>query len=378
MNLTKNNSDVIVIGLGAMGSASSYYLSKEGIDVIGFDSYKPPHSLGSSHGQTRIIREAYHEGTSYVPIVKRAYDLWEDLNHESDENLISQFGGIILGNDGDHIKKALKSADKYNIPIDQLDSYQIKDRFPVLNPPSNFTGLYEKRSGAVFPEKSILFMHEQARKNGARLFYDEKVLSWKKKSSSYQVETNKATYFTDKLIFSSGAWIKDLMPDINLPVKIERQVLFWLEPKKNKEFFESDMMPNTGWDLDNGLEFYTQPNLEKKGFKVANHHNGEFISPNNLNRETKEEDIITIRSFLEEYIPDGNGKILDSKVCIYTDTPDFDFILDFSPVDENIIICSPCSGHGFKFTPAIGEICSKMIKREKIPFDISEFSINRF
>jgi len=378
MNLKKNNSDVIIIGLGAMGSASSYYLSKEGVDVIGFDTYKPPHSIGSSHGETRIIREAYHEGTSYVPIVKRAYDLWEDMNKESGENLISQFGGIILGNNGDHIKKALKSAEKYNIPIDQLNSSQIKDQFPVLNPPLNFTGLYEKRSGAVFPEKSISFMHQQAKKNGARLFYDEKVLGWKRKSNSFQVETNKGTYLTQKLILSSGAWIKNLVPDLNLPIKIERQVLFWLEPKKNKDLFQTEFLPNTGWDLDSGHEFYTQPMMENKGFKVAKHHDGEFILPENLDRETKEEDIVTIRSFLEEYIPDANGKILDSKVCIYTDTPDLDFILDFSPVDENIIICSPCSGHGFKFTPAIGEICTKMIKEEKIPFDLSEFSISRF
>ncbi len=378
MNLKNNNSDVVIIGLGAMGSACSYYLSREGIDVIGFDTYKPPHSIGSSHGETRIIREAYHEGTSYVPIVQRAYELWEEMDIKSDENLISQFGGIILGNDGDHIEKALKSAGKYNIPIDQLHSTQIKDRFPVLNPPDNFMGLYEKRSGAVFPEKSISFMHEEARKNGARLFYEEKVLGWKKKSNYYLVETNKGTYLTEKLIFSSGAWIKNLVPDLDLPVKIERQVLFWLEPKRNKDLFLSELLPNTGWDLDNGLEFYTQPIIENKGFKVAKHHDGEFILPENLNRETKKEDIVAIRSFLEEYIPDANGKILNSKVCIYTDTPDLDFILDFSSGDENVIICSPCSGHGFKFTPAIGEICMKMIKGENIPFDLSEFSISRF
>ena len=137
-------------------------------------------------------------------------------------------------------------------------------------------------------------------------------------------------------------------------------------------------MPNTGWDLDNGFEFYTQPNIENHGFKVAMHHNGKFIKPENLNRKSNIEDLTIIRNFREEFIPDANGELLNSTVCIYTDTPDLDFIIDFYPNDENIIICSPCSGHGFKFTPAIGEICSNLIVDKSSKFDLSEFSVNRF
>ena len=136
-------------------------------------------------------------------------------------------------------------------------------------------------------------------------------------------------------------------------------------------------MPNSGWDLDNGLSFYTMPNLENRGFKVAMHHNGEFVDPDTLIRESNDSDLKMVRDFLEEYIPDGNGELIDSKVCMYTDTPDQDFLIDSHPDDENIIICSPCSGHGFKFTPAIGEICSSLIINNSTNFDLDKFSLER-
>lgn len=373
-----NTADVIIIGLGAMGSASSYFLSKKGIRVLGIDTYKPPHNFGSSHGHTRVIREAYHEGTSYVPIVQRSYELWNEIQEFSSKNIIMEYGGIYIGSNGKYLSDAKLSAEKYKIPIEELKSDEIKDRYKVLNPPKHFTGLLENRSGAVFVENAIEYFLNKSKDFGSVHKFNEKVISWEKLSDSYKVITNKNTYFTEKIIFSSGAWIKDLIPTVNIPVKIERQVLFWLDPLKDKKLFSTENLINTGWDLDNGLEFYTQPIIEDKGFKVAMHHNGQFISPENLNRESNELDLTNIRNFLEEYIPDANGDLLESRVCVYTDTPDLDFIIDFHPNDKNIIICSPCSGHGFKFTPAIGEICSKMIREEKIDFNLNEFSLTRF
>lgn len=374
----QNKTDVIIIGLGAMGSASSLFLAKKGIKVIGFDSYKPPHKFGSTHGHTRVIREAYHEGTSYVPIVQRAYKLWSELEKKSKNQLLLEYGGLILGNNGDHIKKANASAKKYKIPITNFTKNEIIEKFSVLNPPDDFLGLYENRSGAVFPDRSIEFILSEAQKLGSVHNYDEKVISWKKIDNYYQVTTDKGQYFSEKIIFSSGAWIKNLIPKLNLPIKVERQVLFWFKPKNNEEKFNYKYLPNTGWDLDNGLEFYTQPNIENHGFKVAMHHNGKYIKPEDLDRKSNIEDLKTVRNFLEEYIPDANGELLNSTVCIYTDTPDLDFIIDFYPDDENIIVCSPCSGHGFKFTPAIGEICSNLVVHKSSKFDLSEFSINRF
>ena len=375
----KNNQyEVIVIGLGAMGSSASYYLSKKGIKVLGIDRFHPPHNFGSSHGHTRVIREAYHEGTSYVPIVQRAYELWHELENESNQELIIEYGGLYIGDNGNYLNDAKLSAEKYNIPLEEFSATKIKENFRILNPKKNFTGLFEKRSGAVFPERSISYLINKSIDNGAVHKYNEKVISWKKESSCYKVITDKNEYLTEKIIFSSGAWIKNLLPSLNLPLKIERQVLFWFAPKDNKELFDYSNLPNTGWDLDNGKEFYTQPNIEGKGFKVAMHHDGEFIEEENLIREYNKKDLDIIRNFLEEYIPSANGKLLNSKVCIYTDTPDLDFIIDYFPEDQNIIACSPCSGHGFKFTPAIGEICSNMINNEKIKFDLSEFSLSRF
>ena len=197
-------------------------------------------------------------------------------------------------------------------------------------------------------------------------------------SDLYKISTDKEIYYSKKLIFSSGAWLKNLVPKLNLPLKIERQVLFWFSPKNSQELFNYSTLPNTGWDLDDGIEFYTQPNIEDKGFKVAKHHDGEFIEENDLKRDSNEKDLLEVREFLEEYIPSANGKLLDSRVCVYTDTPDFDFLIDFYNDDENIIICSPCSGHGFKFAPAIGEICSELITKKQSNYDISIFSTKRF
>ena len=375
--MKKNIYDVIIIGLGAMGSAASYYLSKNGVKVLGLDTYEPPHKLGSSHGHTRVIREAYHEGTSYVPIVKRAYELWNELDHEIEDKLILEYGGMYLGDDGKYLSDAKKSAKKYDIPIKEFSSKEIKEKYNILNPPNNFKGLLENRSGAVFPEKAISNFLSKSINNGSSHNYNEKVIGWEKQSKFYKVETDKNNYFAEKLIFSSGAWIKNLVPSLKLPVKIERQVLFWFDPIKDKDKFHYSNMPNTGWDLDNGMEFYTQPNIENKGFKVAMHHNGKFISENDLNRESNADDLSIVKNFLEEYIPLANGKLIDSRVCVYTNTPDLDFIIDFYPNDENIIICSPCSGHGFKFTPAIGEICSELVINNETNYDLSEFSIKR-
>ena len=372
-----NTSDVIIIGLGAMGSATSMFLSHNGVKVIGFDSYSPPHEFGSSLGHTRVIREAYHEGTTYVPIVQRAYEIWFEMNENSKVPIIETYGGLLIGPKTGDIENALKSANKYDIPIKKMTSDEISQKFSVLNPPKEYIGLLESRGGAVFVENSINHMLNTALNNGSVHKYNERVVRWSKKSNYYLVETNLGNYKAEKLVFSSGAWITKLIPTLKLPIKIERQVLFWFSPRKNPDKFKSINMPNSGWDLDNGLSFYTMPNLENRGFKVAMHHNGEFVDPDTLIRESNDSDLKMVRDFLEEYIPDGNGELIDSKVCMYTDTPDQDFLIDSHPDDENIIICSPCSGHGFKFTPAIGEICSSLIINNSTNFDLDKFSLER-
>ena len=372
-----NTSDVIIIGLGAMGSATSMFLSHNGIKVIGFDSYSPPHEFGSSLGHTRVIREAYHEGTTYVPIVQRAYEIWFEMNENSKVPIIETYGGLLIGRKTGDIENALKSANKYDIPIKKMTTDEISQKFSVLNPPKEYIGLLESRGGAVFVENSINHMLNTALNNGSIHKYNERVVRWSKKSNYYLVETNLGNYKAEKLVFSSGAWITKLIPTLKLPIKIERQVLFWFSPRKNPDKFKSINLPNSGWDLDNGLSFYTMPNLENRGFKVAMHHNGEFVDPDTLIRESNDSDLKMVRDFLEEYIPDGNGELIDSKVCMYTDTPDQDFLIDSHPDDENIIICSPCSGHGFKFTPAIGEICSSLIINNSTKFDLDKFSLER-
>ena len=187
----ENKTDVIIIGLGAMGSASSLFLAKKGINTIGFDTYKPPHTLGSSHGHSRVIREAYHEGTSYVPIVQRSYELWNEIQEFSSKNIIMEYGGIYIGSNGKYLSDTKLSAEKYKIPIEELKSDEIKDRYKVLNPPKHFTGLLENRSGAVFVENAIEYFLNKSKDFGSVHKFNEKVISWEKLSDSYKVITNK-------------------------------------------------------------------------------------------------------------------------------------------------------------------------------------------
>ena len=201
-----------------------------------------------------------------------------------------------------------------------------------------------------------------------------------KESTCYKVITDKNEYLTEKNNIQFWCMDKKFtpVPKITLENRKKTSSLFWFDPKENKELFDYSNLPNTGWDLDNGKEFYTQPNIEGKGFKVAMHHGGEFIEEENLIREYNEKDLDIIRNFLEEYIPSANGKLLNSKVCIYTDTPDLDFIIDYFPEDQKYNSLFSVFWAWFFIYPAIGEICSNMINNEKIKFDLSEFSLSRF
>lgn len=371
--------DVIVLGLGAHGSSALYHLSKTGSKVAGLDQFTPPHNHGSSHGQSRIIRQAYHENPLYVPFVKEAYNLWYEIEKIAGKELLLKTGGIMLGaEDSSIIKGAKLSASTHDIAFEYLDNNSIKNRFPALRPSADTVGVLDKDAGILFPEDCIQTYLEQALKNNASILYNERVIEIIPNVDSVKIITDKNTYQTNKLIVSAGAWLNEVMPDLHLPLTVERQVLYWL--KNNNENLQQNLTPGQLpiyiWEYLPGKMFYGFPDLGD-GIKIALHHGGEPVTPATLTSYVSEEEISGITAVAEKYLnikPVFNY----SATCMFTNTPDENFIIDFHPQHKNIIIASPCSGHGFKFASVIGKILCDMATGKTILFDLSPFSISRF
>ncbi|RFZ94001.1 N-methyl-L-tryptophan oxidase [Mucilaginibacter conchicola] len=371
--------DVIVVGLGANGSSALYHLAKAGKKVLGIDRFAPPHTHGSSHGQSRIIRQAYHESPFYVPLVQAAYEIWYDMERISGKKLLLKTGGITMGApDADVVTGAIASALEHNLPYQLLDHKDIQKRYPALKPTVDTVGVFEPAAGILFPEDCISVFVEQAARNGAAIHTNEMVLEIIRQRDFIKVVTNKQTYFTQKLVLSTGAWMNSLLPDLQLPLSIERQVLYWFKNKNSaaQANVKPDNLPVYIWQSAPDELFYGFPDLGD-GIKVALHHFGRPVVPDELKDDVTGEEINRMQGIVEKYFnisPEFNY----SAVCMYTNTPDEHFIIDHHPDDERIIIASPCSGHGFKFSSLTGKIISDMTTDKPVEFDIQLFNMARF
>jgi sarcosine oxidase len=369
--------EVIVLGLGAMGSAALYQLARAGAKVLGVDQFTPPHTQGSSHGQTRIIREAYYEHPSYVPIVQRAYDLWDRLEKESGSRLFLQTGGVMIGPRGSAIPEgALLSAVQHGLEHEVLEAAEIHRRWPALSPSAGMVGVVERRAGILFPEECIATHLRMAAKPGAETRLNERVREWSATSDGVQVRTSQGEYAAAKLIISAGAWLPALVPPLAGQLKVERQVLMWFAAKSSPETFHPSRCPIHLWSYDDGRLIYGFPDLGT-GIKIAKHHEGARSDPDQVDRTIHPEEVEEMRALLDRFLPEANGRFLEATVCMYTDTPDQHFLIDFHPEHGNVLIVSPCSGHGFKFSSAVGEIAAELIARGKSRFDIGLFALNR-
>ncbi len=375
--------DVIVVGLGAHGSAAVWQLAKRGLNVIGFDAFTPPHTLGSSHGETRVIREVYSEHPDYVPIVQRGYEIWRELEQASADDgdptqLLEITGGITMGSpEGTGVTGVKRSSEAHGLPVEILDPAEIRRRWPQFQPRDDMIGVFDPHSGVLFPEKCVGSHIAQAQLAGAELHFNEPVIQWRPDGEGVQVTTDHGTYSAEKLVFSAGAWNRDFLSKLNLPLRLERQVLFWFEPASSPELFGPGNCPNHSWEWSPGNGLYCQPNYGG-GVKAAFHHGGEiFDDPVDLDRTVRESDERSLRNAISDIIPQLNGKVVRSAVCLYTNTPDFHFLLDHHPGHHNVVICSPCSGHGFKFSAVIGEIVADLVTDRDTGYDMSLFSIDR-
>jgi sarcosine oxidase len=373
--------DVIVIGLGAHGSSTAYHLARRGKRVIGFDRYRPPHDRGSSHGKGRIIRQAYREAPEYVPLLQHAYVLWEELERQTGEKLLHMTGGISIGPaDSKGLAGIRKSAEVHGLRVQSLTAAEIRKKWPAFRPLDSMAGVYESVAGMLVPEKCVEAHLKLAARFGADLHFEEPAVSWHPTSGGVEVKTAKDTYTADKLVLTAGAWLPGLLGGLKLPLRIERQVLHWFEPARNRSYFRPEQCPNNSWEYEPGKAFYCQADFGE-GYKVAFHHQGVDMDPDappgSPARQVTQAEIDLMRSTLAKFVPDAAGRHLRATVCMYTDTPDYHFLVDLHPQHPQVVIGSPCSGHGFKFSAVMGEVLADLAVDGRTRHGTSLFKVGR-
>jgi sarcosine oxidase len=370
--------DVIIIGLGAMGSAAAYHLSNKGRRVLGLDRFEPPHRMGSSHGLTRIIREAYFEHPAYVPLVQRAYELWTELERATGQSLLRQTGGLMVGpRIGALVSGAERSAREHRLPYRLLSAAEVRHEFPMFAPDDDMVAVWEPRAGVLFPEPAIKAHLELAARLGADLRFNAPVLGWEPQTGGLRVRTAGETYHGRNLLISAGAWIKSLVPDLNLPLTVERQVSCWFEPRARAESFQPERCPIFICEHAPRRFCYGFPDLGD-GVKIGVHHEGATTSPDTVDREVKPGETELASALLHRLLPDAAGNVKSAVVCLYTNTPDEHFLFDFHPSYPQVLLASPCSGHGFKFSAVIGELATTLLCGGTPAFDLSLFRLGRF
>jgi sarcosine oxidase len=356
--------DAIVAGLGGMGSSAAYHLAGRGKHVLGLERHTPAHDRGSSHGQSRIIRLAYSENPAYVPLVLRAYELWERLERETGEDLMTITGGLMIGPPGTKFFEGSKeSAERYDLPYEVLDAAGLKRRYPVFEPTPDTVAFFEERAGFLRPEASVKAHLDRAASLGADLRFGEEIVAWEPTASGVLVETASGTYEAERLVVSAGAWAPKLLADLGLPLEVTRQILFWFDPVGGVEPFLSDRFPIFIWEPEDGNSFYAIPAHDgpRDGVKVAFFRaDGRPANPETIDREVHDDEVEFIRGYLARYVPALDGDFLYAKTCMYTNTPDEHFVISTHPDYPQVAIAAGFSGHGYKFCSVVGEILADL------------------
>lgn len=359
MTATDTRYDVIVIGLGAMGSAATYHLAARGTRVLGLDAHPRGHTLGSSHGKSRIIREAYFEAPDYVPLVQRAYGLWRDLEVESGQTLLTITGGLNLGRpDSKMVSGSLASAKLHHLPYELLSPGDVHARFPGFQLPADFVGVFEPNAGILDPEACVRAHLDLAARHGATIRHEEAVLRWSAMPAGVRVETATSSYEASGLVVTAGPWANEQLSALALPLEIQRVVNVHFAPRQ-PELFAAPDSPVFLMETPEG-DYYGFPHLPGQGVKIGRHDTGERCTPHTVRRTIDPEEIAALRRILDKYLPGAAGEVLATLTCMYTNTPDRHFIVDTYPGSPRIAFGAGFSGHGFKFASAIGEILADL------------------
>jgi sarcosine oxidase len=370
--------DVIVAGVGGMGSAAAYHLARRGLDVLGLERYDIPHTMGSSHGITRIIRRAYYEHPSYIPLVERAYDLWDDLAALSNRPIIHRTGSVDAGPPDDPVfEGSLRSCEEHDIPHEVLNSEELAERFPGYRLPEDYRALYQEDGGFVVPEQAIIAHTQAAQAEGAEIHARTRVDGWTETpDGGVRVETVRGTHEASRLVLTAGAWNQELADALEGLAVPERQVLAWLQPE-NPDLFQPESFPVWNLSVPEG-RFYGLPAYDVPGMKLGRyHHRDEQVDPDDWNRDPDAEDERLLREFAEDYFPEGAGPTMGLATCMFTNSPDEHFILDTLSEHPQVTVGAGFSGHGFKFASVIGEVLADLATGGT-DHPIEMFRLNRF
>jgi sarcosine oxidase len=369
--------DAIVIGIGGMGSAAIHHLAARGATVLGLEQFDIPHDVGSSHGFSRIIRLAYWEDPLYVPLVRRAYSLWQELERVAHERLLFVTGSIDAGAEGSrHVLGVRETCREFELPNEELDSLALRNRFPGYQLPHDCVAIYQPDGGFLDPERCIVAHVQAAQRRGAVVQVNEAVLGWEAIPNGVRVRTTRGTYESARLVLTAGPWTASLLPAIASELTPERQVMLWTQPLR-PEYFEVGRFPVFYVSVSEG-GFYGYPAYGIPGFKIGKyHHRHERVDPRTVDRACSAEDEATLRAGIRCCFPDADGPTLAMKTCLFTNTRDENFIIDILDRAPRVVVAAGFSGHGFKFCSVVGEILADLALDGGTRHDISLFAMKR-
>ncbi len=373
-----STADVVVIGLGAMGSAALHDLASRGIRALGIEQFEPGHAKGSSHGESRAIRLAYAEHPDYVPLLRRAYDKWHALEEECGESLLTITGILEAGHPGSEVVRgSLLSSREHGLAHELIDAEEVARRFPAFRLPPDWTALYQPQGGFLRPERAVIQFVDQARRRGAEVWSSTQVLGIRSDPGALIVDTTRGPVEAGRVIVATGPWIGAFAPELAPRLTLTRQALGWFAPSR-PELVQPDVFPVFILDAVDET-CYGFPEIDGAGLKAASHRMGRVLArADDLRQDGDAADEAQIRRGLMPYVPAADGPLLRMQTCIYTRSPDEFFFVDRAAADPRIVLASPCSGHGFKFASVMGEILADLALEGRTAHPIDRFRIDRF
>jgi sarcosine oxidase len=388
-SVAEKSFDVGILGLGAMGSAAAFQLARKGQRILGLDQFSPPHSLGSSHGATRVIRQAIGEGEQYVPLVLRSYELWREIEEISGRQVLSITGGLVMASEGSSgnlhgsnkfLDQTVAAARQFGIDHELLSTNQIRTRFPQFKLVGDERGYYEPMMGFLRPELCVETQLGLAEKLGAKIHRYEKALEFVPTEGEVRIRTSAGEYSVGQLVVSVGPWVASLLPEFSQSFKVQRQVLFWFDVSHSADAYLPGKFPVFIWEFGQHPEnfMYGFPAIDgpQGGVKLATEQRELETTPDAVDRVVGQGEVDEMyERYVRERLPGLSSKCVNAVTCLYTSLPDYGFFIDRHPDHPNIVVVSPCSGHGFKHSAAIGEAVAELIVRGTSTLDLSAFRL---
>jgi sarcosine oxidase len=376
--MSDGNYDVIVLGVGGMGAATLFELARRGRRVLGLERFAVGHDRGSSHGGTRIIRRAYYEHPDYVPLVRRAYEGWYELEQRTGRRLLTECPCLSLGPpDSPLVAGVRASSERHGLPIESLSASELRKRWPTFRAENGFVGVLERSAGFLAVDDCVRGHAGAARSLGAEVRDQEAALEWRAGGAGVEVRTERGRYTAAKLVLTAGPWAGALLAARGAMLTVMRQTVFWFGPREPARF-RRDLFPIFIADTPGGY-FYGLPMIDPDGVKVARHYGApELPGPDAVEREVTEADEAPVRAFVQRYLPEADGPRRRASVCLYTLTPDRHFVIDRHPDHAGVVLACGFSGHGYKFAPVVAEVLADLAEEGRTRWPVEMFRLSRF